>query len=76
VDGADDPQDVLPLPLDPGEVDPAEGRFLEGAVVGGAVDAVLDDSDELSEPRLARDLVSAMPGWCRAAARSVRPAGR
>jgi 2-succinyl-5-enolpyruvyl-6-hydroxy-3-cyclohexene-1-carboxylate synthase len=27
-----------------------------------ALDAVLDDSGELSEPRLARDLVSAMPG--------------
>lgn len=29
VDGADDPQDVLPVPLDPGEVDPAACRVLE-----------------------------------------------
>ncbi len=31
-------------------------------VARSAVDAVLDESDELSEPRLARDLVSSMPG--------------
>ena len=27
------------MPLDPGGVDPAAGRVLEGALVGGAVDA-------------------------------------
>lgn len=39
VDGADDPQDVLPVPLDPDQVDTAAGRAGECAVVGGAVDA-------------------------------------
>lgn len=29
---------------------------------GAAVDAVLDESDEVTEPRLARDLVAGMPG--------------
>lgn len=39
VDGADDPQDVLPVAFDAGEVDPTAGGVLKGAVVGGAVDA-------------------------------------
>ncbi|MBB5939881.1 hypothetical protein FHS42_006979 [Streptomyces zagrosensis] len=31
MDGADDPQDVIPPAFDAGEVDPAAGGFLEGA---------------------------------------------
>ena len=52
VDGADDPQDVLPVPLDPRQVDPAAGRVLEGPVVRGAVDT----------PHLLIRQVSELPG--------------
>jgi hypothetical protein len=39
VDGADDPQDVLPAPLDPGEIDAATGHAGEGPVVSARIDA-------------------------------------
>jgi hypothetical protein len=55
VDGADDPKDVLPVPFDPGEVDPAAGRVLEGAVIGGAVDAPHLLIRQVSELRRVRE---------------------
>jgi len=55
VDGTDDPQDVLPVPFDPGEIDPAAGGVLESAVVGGAVDTPHLLVRQVSELRRVRE---------------------
>jgi 2-succinyl-5-enolpyruvyl-6-hydroxy-3-cyclohexene-1-carboxylate synthase len=76
-----DPQrtatDVAPAISLAGVPDAAEARWASGWLEGWrraddaarrAVDAVLDDDDTLSEPRLARDLASGLPAgallWC------------
>ena len=50
------------IPVVSGDDSWLKGWRTADLVARGAVDAVLDESGELSEPRLARDLVSAMPG--------------
>ncbi len=50
------------IPVSSGDDAWLKGWRTADLVARRAVDAVLDGSDELTEPRLARDLVSAMPG--------------